>query len=113
MLVPSPGPETDEYAGCLSAQAVYPLAPCITPKIVLVLTKFQGYTGAQPFIGSRGSFAGSMELMPPPPLGAPPFSWDWSMSIPSSYSVVVPFSTPGVQVPAATPLPVVLAGGAS
>ena len=32
--------------------------------------------------------------------------------MPSSYSVVVPLATPGVQLPPATPLPVVVAGGA-
>jgi len=56
-----------------------------------------------------------MELMPPSfsdASGAPPFSFVWSKSMPSSYSVVVPDGGPeGVQRPAARPLPVVFAGG--
>ncbi len=57
---------------------------------------------------------GSMEAMPPSVSaapGAPPFTLVWSMSMPSSYSLVVPVgAAPGVQGPAARPLPVVFAG---
>jgi hypothetical protein len=81
--------------------------------MVLVRTKFQGKTGWQLFAGSRGSRCTSMEFTPPPPDGAPPFSFDWSRSIPSSYSVLVPLKTLISHVPAATPFPVVFAGGAS
>src|ERR1035438_6185296 len=50
-----------------------------------------------------------MDLTPPSVRlapGAPPFSLVWSISSPSSYSVVVPFGCPGVHLPPATPFPV-------
>ncbi len=53
--------------------------------MVLVRTKFQGYTGAQPEAGSRTNLPGSMEAMPPLVIGAPgapPFSMVSSYSMP-------------------------------
>src|SRR5271170_883041 len=80
-----PGPATKAVDGCLSIHAVYPPAACTTPKMVLVRTKSHGYTGAQPFRGSRTSFLGSSEAIPPsvsPAPGAPPFSLVSSKSTP-------------------------------
>src|ERR1700722_10259681 len=54
-LTPSPlGPLVKSYEGCLSDQAVYPPAFLTTLKIVFARMKLCGYTGAQPFFGSRG-----------------------------------------------------------
>src|SRR5207244_12168646 len=42
----------------------------------------------------------------------PPLSFDWSNSLPSSYSVWVPLMTFKLQVPPGSPLPVAIFGGA-
>src|ERR1039458_8457409 len=66
----------------------------MTLKMLLARTKSHGITGLQPFAGSRTSLLVSMEAMPPSVRaapGAPPFTLVWSMSMPSSYSLVVPF----------------------
>src|SRR6516162_2267071 len=69
-------------------------------------------TGAQPLLGSRSSFLGSIDRIPPStPGGAPPFSNFWLMSIPSSNSVVVPVGTvKGTQSSGLPPTPL-LGGG--
>src|ERR1700737_1637812 len=90
MLVPSPGPETAIYAACLSDQAVRIPALWMAAKTLLVRTKLYGKTGLQLFLGSRSSLSGSIALAWPSV--PPPLRWDWSMSMPFSYSVLVPTS---------------------
>src|SRR5580698_1078348 len=106
-----------EYEACLSIHAVYPPAAWTTPKIVLVRTKSQGYTGAHPFAGSRDSLFRSSEAIPPSvgaAFGAPPFNAVSSISTPWSLSVVVPVGgAKGLHVPGAKPVPVVIAGPSS
>lgn len=86
----------------------------MTLKIVLARTKSHGQTGLHPLLGSRMSRFESIDAMPPSVSeapGAPPFYLVWSMSMPSSYSLVVPVGVAkGVQGPAPRPLPVVFAG---
>ena len=75
-----------------------------------------GKPEAQLLNGSRTSRAGSIEVIPPSPflvlMPSTPFKNFWLMSMPSSYSVVVPLARPAVQGPPLRPLPVVLIGGA-
>src|SRR6516165_2853261 len=100
---------TEAYAGCLSDHAVYPPFCWITLKMLLARTNCQGQTGLQLFAGSRISLWESIDAIPPSVSdapGAPPFTLVWSMSMPSSYSVVVPVgAAPGVHGPAKRPLP--------
>src|SRR5215469_6033155 len=75
--------------------------------MLLARTNCHGHTGLQLLAGSRISLWESIDAMPPSVSdapGAPPFTLVWSMSMPSSYSVVVPVGVPlGVQGPAARP----------
>jgi hypothetical protein len=48
----------------VSIQAVLPPVACTTSKRVLVRREFHGYTGAQPWAGSRTGLRGSMEATP-------------------------------------------------